>query len=93
MRSAIALAAVIVCTMPAMAQTHVDGHYRRDGTYVPPHYRSNPDSSRLNNWSSQGNVNPYTGQQGTQNPYRPQQPGTMNNLYAPANPYQQPRRY
>ncbi len=27
------------------AQTQVDGHTRRDGTYVAPHYRSSPDKS------------------------------------------------
>lgn len=49
--------------------TYVDGHFRRDGTYVPGHYRTTPDSSRLNNWSTQGNTNPYTGQRGTVDPY------------------------
>lgn len=53
----------------AGAQTHVDGHWRKDGTYVQPHYRSTPDQRRDNNYGSQGNYNPYTGQQGTRNPY------------------------
>jgi hypothetical protein len=39
----------------------VEGYYRKDGTYVPPHYRSAPDGDPSNNWSSEGNVNPYTG--------------------------------
>ena len=43
----------------------VDGHIRSDGTYVAPHMRSNPDRSFNNNWSTNPNVNPYTGQQGT----------------------------
>jgi hypothetical protein len=30
---------------------------------------ANPDSSQFNNWSIQGNVNPFTGQSGTRNPY------------------------
>lgn len=50
---------------PALADTFVQGHFRHDGTYVAPHYRSNPDSSFQNNWSTQPNVNPYTGQPGT----------------------------
>ena len=29
---------------------HVNGYYRRDGTYVRPHVRSSPDSSRANNY-------------------------------------------
>lgn len=48
---------------------HVKGHYRSNGSYVQPHYRSAPDSSKLNNWSTRGNTNPYTGQEGTEDPY------------------------
>jgi len=44
----------------------VRGYVRRDGTYVAPHLRSNPDGRFYNNWSSSGNVNPYTGKEGTQ---------------------------
>ncbi|MBA3031035.1 MAG: hypothetical protein FP814_04325 [Desulfobacterium sp.] len=29
---------------------HVDGYYRKDGTYVSPHIRSSPDSSKANNY-------------------------------------------
>jgi hypothetical protein len=43
---------------------HVSGYTRKDGTYVAPHYRSAPDSNRYNNWSTFGNVNPYTGKVG-----------------------------
>lgn len=49
----------------AVAQVHVNGYFRRDGTYVAPHYRSAPDGNPSNNWSTRGNVNPYTGQGGT----------------------------
>jgi hypothetical protein len=44
---------------------YVRGYTRRDGTYVAPHYRSAPDGDFYNNWSTKGNVNPYTGQPGT----------------------------
>jgi len=40
---------------------HVNGYYRRDGTYVQPHMRSAPDGNPYNNYSYPGNVNPYTG--------------------------------
>lgn len=43
----------------------VSGYTRRDGTYVAPHQQTNPDSTRANNWSTVGNVNPYTGEPGT----------------------------
>ena len=49
----------------ASADVHVRGYYRNDGTYVPPHYRSNPDERTDNNWSHIGNTNPYTGKRGT----------------------------
>lgn len=54
---------------PVFADTYVNGYTRRDGTYVQGHYRSSADSSRLNNYSTRGNYNPYTGQQGYKNPY------------------------
>ena len=40
------------------------------GTTVQSHRRTNPDSSRSNNWSTRGNVNPYTGKAGTKSPWR-----------------------
>lgn len=49
---------------PLAADTYVNGYYRKDGTYVQPHYRSDTDSSKENNWSSWGNTNPYTGEKG-----------------------------
>jgi hypothetical protein len=49
----------------ADAQTRVEGYFRRDGTYVQPHYRSTPDRNPYNNWSFPGNMNPYTGELAT----------------------------
>lgn len=51
-----------------MADVHVRGHYRSNGTYVQPHYRSSPNGTVLDNYSTKGNVNPYTGKEGTLNP-------------------------
>lgn len=61
------VACSLVVGIPAIASAdvHVSGHYRKDGTYVPPHYRSDPDGSTDNNWSHYGNTNPYTGKRGT----------------------------
>lgn len=42
-------------------QVKVRGYYRKDGTYVRPHYRSYPDGNPYNNWSYLGNTNHYTG--------------------------------
>lgn len=49
------------------ASVYVKGYYRKDGTYVAPHYRSNPDGNPYNNWSYPGNTNPHTGDTATGN--------------------------
>lgn len=69
MRTILLFIAVLVFSLDCFSQVRVRGYTRKDGTYVQPHYRSSPNSSRLDNWSTRGNVNPYTGQAGTQNPY------------------------
>ena len=43
------------------SDVYVRGHYRSDGTYVQPHYRSAPDENPYNNYSYPGNVNPHAG--------------------------------
>lgn len=43
----------------------VDSYSRSDGTQVRGHYRSAPDNNFNNNWTTEGNVNPYTGESGT----------------------------
>jgi hypothetical protein len=57
--------------VPANAQSYhyVRGHVTKSGTYVAPHYQTNPDNSRMNNWSTKGNTNPFTGKAGTVSPY------------------------
>jgi hypothetical protein len=52
------------------AYTYVRGYYRSSGTYVQPYYRTSPNYTRLDNWSTKGNYNPYTGSRGYTNPYR-----------------------
>ncbi|HEX6963765.1 MAG TPA: hypothetical protein VF175_17995, partial [Lacipirellula sp.] len=60
---------VVGTTVAEAADTYVRGHFRSNGTYVQPHYRSAPDGNRYNNFSTRGNINPYTGQIGTKSPY------------------------
>lgn len=43
----------------------VGGYYRTNGTYVAPHFQTNPNGTKSDNWSTKGNVNPFTGQPGT----------------------------
>jgi hypothetical protein len=64
-------AAVIAAAFvgPAFAgDVYVHGYTRRDGTYVQGYHRTTPDSNPYNNYSTKGNVNPWTGQPGTVDP-------------------------
>lgn len=55
----------------ADAASRVRGYYKRStGSYVAPHYRSSPNRSKFDNYSTKGNYNPYTGKSGTVNPFR-----------------------
>ncbi len=65
------LLAVFLVGWAALAegQTRVRPYFRTDGAYVSGHYRSSPNSSRMDNWSTYPNINPYTGRFGTRDSY------------------------
>jgi uncharacterized protein YgiM (DUF1202 family) len=55
-----------LCFLFSFAQTnsnhvYVSGYYKSNGTYVKPHYRTAPNSTNIDNFSTRGNTNPYTG--------------------------------
>ena len=56
---------LLFLSSPVMAGKAVKGYFKPNGTVVAPHYRTKADNSRANNWTSQGNSNPYTGKRGT----------------------------
>jgi Ni/Co efflux regulator RcnB len=41
-----------------------DGYYRSNGTYVQPHVKTESNSTNTDNFSTQGNTNPYTQERG-----------------------------
>lgn len=47
---------------------YVSPYTRSDGTYVAPHYQTNPNNTQSDNYGTRGNLNPYTGQYGTRRP-------------------------
>lgn len=53
----------------AFAGSKVSGYYRKDGTYVQSHYRSSSNDTKRDNWSTYGNTNPHTGEDGTKKYY------------------------
>lgn len=61
----ISMVALTAISVSASAVERVRGYTKRDGTYVAPHYRSSPNSTRIDNYSTQGNLNPYNGNVGT----------------------------
>lgn len=69
----------------ADAGQRVHGYTRNDGTYVQGYTRSNPDSYQSNNYGYKGNVNPYTGETGTQGYRAPRNGSLYGSTGCPAN--------
>jgi hypothetical protein len=67
MKTIIAVVLVLV-SAAVSAQVHVKGYTKKDGTYVAPHERTAPNGTINDNYSTKGNVNPYTGKEGTVQP-------------------------
>lgn len=52
-------------TLNSFAQVSVRGYYKSNGTYVQPYQRTAPNNTVNDNYSTRGNTNPYTGEEGT----------------------------
>jgi hypothetical protein len=51
------------------SQSHTISPYvNSHGTYVGGSHATNPNNTQMDNYSTRGNVNPYTGAVGTRNP-------------------------
>jgi len=49
----------------------VKGYYKPStGRYVAPSYRTSPNRTKFDNYSTKGNYNPYSGKKGSVNPYK-----------------------
>lgn len=59
-----------IVSNPVDAASRVRGYTKKNGTYVQPHYKSSPDKSKFNNYSTKGNYNPYTGKKGVVDPFK-----------------------
>ncbi|MBI2476079.1 MAG: hypothetical protein HYV67_02465 [Candidatus Taylorbacteria bacterium] len=60
-----------ISTSAEARTTRVSGYYKpKTGAYVMPHYRTTPNRTRFDNFSTKGNYNPYNGKSGTVNPYK-----------------------
>lgn len=58
------------CTVTAAsaASHRIKAYTTSRGTYVAPARATNPNRSKLDNYSTKPNVNPYTGAKGTKKP-------------------------
>ena len=91
MKKCIFFLLIFIFAVPAFAGERVRGHWRdsnSDGvknTYVQPYYRSKRNNTTLDNYSTKGNVNPYTRKKGYIDPYKKQE---KKSVYQPSyNPY------
>jgi len=54
---------------PKLGPSYHRGYVNKSGTYVMPYYQTAPNRTKVDNWTSKPNVNPYTGKPGTKDPY------------------------
>jgi hypothetical protein len=56
-------------TVPkSSSDTTVHGYTKKNGTHVQSYERKAPNGTQKDNFSTKGNVNPYTGKKGTKTP-------------------------
>ena len=56
---------LLFASMNMFADKHISGYYKSNGTHVNSYMRSNANSTKSDNFSTYGNINPYTGKAGT----------------------------
>jgi len=59
----------VLFTITCFADTYVNGYTKKNGTYVQGYYRSTANKTKYDNYSTKGNINPYTGKTGTKKVY------------------------
>ena len=67
MKKLLLLFALVLTTSLSFAQgtRQVSGYTKKDGTYVAPYTRTKSNTTNTDNYSTQGNTNPYTGTSGS----------------------------
>lgn len=81
-----AIGASFVVSAASAQSVYVKPHVRSDGTFVQGHNRTAPNETIRDNYSTSPNYNPYTGKQGTVDPYAP--PRLKSYEYKPYSPPQ-----
>ena len=65
MKKSLLIIALFFASLTTFSQVSVRGYYKSNGTYVKPHQRTAPNYTINDNYSTVGNINPYTGKAGT----------------------------
>jgi hypothetical protein len=68
-KAMLTLCTVIICQVWTLGQVNpnhlwVDGYYKSDGTYIHGHYRTAPNQTNRDNFTTKPNINPYNGRKG-----------------------------
>lgn len=61
----ITLVFILISSFSFSQSVWVNGYTKSNGTYVQGHYRTAPNNTVNDNYSTKGNINPYTGKKGT----------------------------
>lgn len=61
MKLALPIILAVCIATPAVAQVSVGGYTKKDGTYVAPHIRSSPNSTKADNYGPSSSSPLYTG--------------------------------
>jgi len=62
--SSFVLAAMLLAAFGIADANGVKSYSKKNGTYVAPDHQTAPNKTRLDNYSTKGKVNPYTGKAG-----------------------------
>lgn len=67
---ALVLVVLFICPVVSAKIVSVKGGVSKTGVYKPPHFKTSPNKTKIDNWSTKGNVNPTTGKKGTVDPFK-----------------------
>jgi hypothetical protein len=70
MKKILCLMLLLIFVAPSVSfakNVRVKSSITKAGKYRKTHVRTTSNKTKLDNWSTKGNVNPYTGKKGTQN--------------------------
>jgi hypothetical protein len=95
MKKAFLIIVILFAAANSFSQStvYVKGYTKSNGSYIQGHYKTSPNSSKVDNYSTQGNYNPYTGSYGTKpvQEYRPT--STYSNSNSPQSNYSSSKSY